>query len=85
MRDNKNQNRYELEIDKHIVYANYRRDAETLYIDYVFAPPELRGKGAAGKLMQEITDAATSENLKIIPICGYAASWLKRHQKGTAQ
>jgi predicted GNAT family acetyltransferase len=79
VQDNKAKNRYELEVDSHIAYANYRRDGQTLFIDYVFAPLELRGTGAAGKLMQEITEAAQAENLKIVPICSYAASWLKRH------
>lgn len=71
--------RFELPLDGHTVFADYRKDGQTLYIDHVEAPPALRGTGAAGKLMQAIKDKATRENLKIIPICGYAASWLRRN------
>lgn len=71
--------RYEMPFDNLIVYANVRKDTKTLYIDYVFAPPELRGKGAAGQFMMKLMDVVRTEQLKMVPICGYAASWLQRH------
>ena len=77
--DNTSKSRFELEEQGHTTYADYRLDQGVLHIKYVFAPEELRGSGAAGRLMQGIADDARSRNLKIIPICGYAASWLRRH------
>ena len=50
-------------------------------IDYVFAPPELRGTGAAGRLMEGVVADVRSRNLKITPLCGYAVAWLKRHSE----
>lgn len=73
-------NRYELHENGHIVYANCRESDGVLYIDYVEAPHELRGTGAAGRLMQGLSDIADEKDLKMIPICGYAASWLGRHR-----
>ena len=61
------------------VFADYRRDGGTLYIDYVEAPPALRGSGAAGRLMAGVMQAARAQNLSVVPICGYAAAWIKRH------
>jgi len=81
MKDNASQSRFELSIENHIAYANYRLNEKTLIIDYVFAPEELRGTGAAGKLMEEIAQKARAENLKITPICGYAAVWMKKHKE----
>lgn len=81
MRNNQQLSRFELTIDGHITFANYRLDGKTLNIDYVFAPEELRGTGAAGKLMDEISQMAKKEGMKIIPICGYAAVWLKKHKE----
>ncbi len=72
-------NRFEIDVEGHIVFADYRRDGSTVYIDHVEAPPALRGKGAAGQLMQAIKTGATRDNLKLVPICGYAAAWLKRN------
>ncbi len=71
--------RYEMPFGHLMVYANVRKDTNVLYIDYVFAPPELRGTGAAGQFMRELMDVVRTENLKVVPICGYAASWLRRH------
>ena len=79
MRDNKAANRFELDIDGLITFATYRLNAGKLYINHVESPMALRGKGAAGKLMQAIVNHATSKNLTIVPVCGYAASWIERN------
>jgi predicted GNAT family acetyltransferase len=77
--DNKTQNRFEYHIEGSMAFANYRRKGQTLFIDYVEAPPQLRGTGAAGKLMEQVMSVAQKEDLSIVPICGYAASWIQRH------
>lgn len=77
--DNQAQRRFEYKVGEAFAYAAYRREGKTLFIDYVEAPPELRGTGAAGKLMEHIVDFAKTEKLEIVPICGYAAQWLRRH------
>ena len=62
-------------------YADYRREPGRLYVDYVFAPPELRGTGASGRLMTALSADARAKGLKITPICGYAAAWLRRSKE----
>lgn len=74
--------RFEYQMDGQTAFANYRRNGNVLYIDHVEAPEALRGKGAAGTLMKHIYDRAVREGWKIIPICGYAATWLRRHEDG---
>lgn len=80
VRDNRQESRYELDIDGQIVFAIYRRDGATLYIRHVEAPPPLRGTGAASRLMQGIVDLAGTEGLSIVPLCSYAAAWMRRHR-----
>lgn len=70
--------RYEMDEQGRTSYADYRRRDQRLYIDYVFAPPELRGTGASGRLMAALAADARAKHLKITPICGYAAAWLRR-------
>lgn len=77
--DNTSKNRFEYAINDAVVIANYRKDGGVLYIDYVEAPEVLRGTGAAGKIMKEIMDAARKDGLKVVPVCGYAATWIQRH------
>lgn len=79
--DNTPASRYERVEGGHLAYADYRKEDGTLYIKYVFAPPELRGSGAAGRLMDGVVTFARAEKLKIVPICGYAASWLRKHKE----
>lgn len=77
--DNQEQQRFERQVGEHTVFATYRIEGSTLFINYVEAPSALRGSGEAGHLMQDIVAYAKTHNLKLYPICGYAASWLRRH------
>jgi hypothetical protein len=62
-------------------WADYRRAGERLYIDHVEAPIALRGTGAAGRLMAALSADARAKGLRITPICGYAAAWLRRSKE----
>ncbi|MBW8815740.1 MAG: N-acetyltransferase [Caulobacterales bacterium] len=73
--------RYEMDEAGLTSYADYRRTGDQLYIDYVYAPPDLRGTGASGRLMAALSADARAKGLKITPICGYAAAWLRRSQE----
>jgi predicted GNAT family acetyltransferase len=79
IRDNTDRSRYELEIDGQIIFATYRRDGAILSILHVEAPIPLRGTGAASRLMKGIVETARATGAKIVPLCGYAAAWLRRH------
>jgi predicted GNAT family acetyltransferase len=81
VQDNTNRMRFELQVDGQVVFATYHRQGETLAIYHVEAPPQLRGTGAAGRLMQGVAEAARQEGWKVAPYCGYAAAWLRRHKE----
>jgi predicted GNAT family acetyltransferase len=80
-RDNPARSRFELEVDGQIAFADYRRRGDTLMIPHVEAAPPLRGTGAAGRLMEGVMEAARAEGLKIVPLCGYASAWIRRHKQ----
>ncbi len=77
--DNPAHARYELAEEGGTAFANYRRDGDVLTIPYVESPPALRGKGTAGRLLEGVVAHARAEKFKIVPICGYAVSWFRRH------
>jgi predicted GNAT family acetyltransferase len=81
IRDNRERGRFELEVDGHIVFADYRRQGDRLLLPYVEAAPRLRGTGAAGRLMAAIAERARAEGIKLVPLCGYARAWLRRHKE----
>lgn len=79
-RDDQASGRFVLDVAGRQAFAIYRRHGEdTLVIDHVEAEPALRGTGAAGRLMEQVLATARAEKRSIVPRCGYAASWLRRH------
>jgi uncharacterized protein len=79
MRDNSAAGRFERDEQGQVVFADYRRGEGRLIVDHVETPVALRGAGAAGRLMEEIAAYARDQGLRIIPLCGYAARWLRTH------
>ncbi len=77
--DNAREHRFELEENGLTAVAEYHLKDDTLYIDYVESPPALRGTGAAGRLMEGVMQAARARDYRVVPVCGYAAAWIKRH------
>jgi hypothetical protein len=73
--------RYEMDEQGLTSWADYRRDGGRLYLDHVEAPVALRGTGASGRLMAALSADVRAKGLKIIPICGYAAAWLRRSRE----
>lgn len=78
LRNDLQRSRYEMDEQGLTSYADYRLQGDRLYVDYVFAPPALRGTGASGRLMAALAADARERGLRITPICGYAAAWLSR-------
>ncbi len=77
--DNTERRRFELEEQGALAYADYRLQDQRLIVPHVEAAHELRGTGAAGRLMEGLVDAARRKGLKIVPLCPYADAWMRRH------
>ena len=73
--------RYEMDEEGLTSWADYRRSGDRLYIDHVESPMALRGTGAAGRLMAALSADAHARSLRLMPICGYAAAWLRRSKE----
>ncbi len=73
--------RYEMDEQGETSWADYRKSGDRIFIDHVEAPESLRGTGAAGRLMAALAADIRAKRLKITPICGYAAAWLRRSKE----
>jgi predicted GNAT family acetyltransferase len=82
--DNQQQSRFELTEQGMTAFATYRRFPDRLVIPHVEAPPALRGKGTANRLMEGVAAIANANGLKLVPLCSYAAAWLRRHPQAAA-
>jgi predicted GNAT family acetyltransferase len=78
-RDNAMASRFELVEAAGTVRADYRRAGALLAVTHVATPPEMRGHGAAARLMDAIVAKARAEGFKIRPACSYAAHYFEAH------
>ena len=76
--DNRERNRFELTENGLTAFALYRRIEDRVVIPHVEAPPPLRGKGTAARLMQGVAERAREEKFRIMPTCSYACVWFYR-------
>ncbi len=76
----KGENRfYVLDGDKEIGQITYSLDGEdTWVIDHTGVNPDYRGLGIAETLVKLVVDQAISEDIKIVPLCSYAAKLFSR-------
>lgn len=62
-----------------VIYT--RTDNGILNLDHTEVAPEMAGKGLAGKLIKHTVEYARENNLKVNPLCGYAAAQFERHEE----
>lgn len=79
VRDNAAASRFELEEQGLTAVADYIRRDDLLLITHVESPTALRGKGAAGRLMQGMLDQVRERGQKVRPICSYAVAYIRRN------
>jgi predicted GNAT family acetyltransferase len=71
--------RLEMDFAGATVFARCRQQPGRLIIDHVEADPALRGSGASGVFMTALAERAQARGERLRPLCGYAATWLRRH------
>lgn len=81
IRNNTEKKRYELDTDGHVSVADYHLDDDRLVITHVGVPEQLRGRGIAAKMMDGVVADANARGLTIVPVCSYAAAYMKRHNE----
>jgi predicted GNAT family acetyltransferase len=60
-------------------FVEYAREGDVLIIAHTVVPPEIGGRGIAGKLVEAALHYARKEGLKVRPDCSYAAAYMRRH------
>jgi|CXWL01.1.fsa_nt_gi predicted GNAT family acetyltransferase len=79
-RDNSDQHRYELEEDGAVAFADYRDERDGRRALTHFETPEaLRGRGVAGRLMEQILAGARAGKQSLHARCPYAVTYLERN------
>ena len=79
VRDNPEQQRFEMETSAGLAVAEYRRDGDTLSIFHTEVPPALRGQGMGDKLVRGVLEDVRRRNLKVVPRCWFVREFVGSH------
>jgi uncharacterized protein len=71
--------RFELEVEGHTAFINYKLSGNALTLIHTEVPPELGGKGVAAAIVEKALAFAKEKGYKIVPLCPYVQTYLKRH------
>jgi predicted GNAT family acetyltransferase len=80
VRDNKAQNRFELDVEGGVAFANYRVTPSTIIIiTHTETPRTLRGRGIASELVRGALELIRADGLKVVAGCGFVVDYLSKH------
>ena len=79
--DNPDAGRFEARIAGQLAVAAYRRSGDRIIFTHTEVPDALEGHGIAGKLVRTALDAARADQLKVVPLCEFVTSYIRRHQE----
>ncbi len=71
--------RFEAELPEGTGFLDYRIQGDRIYLLHVENPPAARGQGHAAAITKAALEWAVESKLKIVPICPFTISYLRRH------
>ncbi len=81
VRDNKTLQRFELDAEGQIAFANYRKTPQAVIITHTETPRALRGRGIASELVKGVLELIRADGQKVIAGCGFVADYLNKHSE----
>jgi predicted GNAT family acetyltransferase len=74
-------NRFEVELDGTLATIEYMLDGDTITFTHTKVPEALEGRGIASRMAHAALEYARTQYLKVVPICPFVASYIRRHQE----
>jgi uncharacterized protein len=79
VRDNKSRQRFELDAEGTMAFANYRLAPGGVIITHTETPLALRGRGIASRLVEGALEIIRAGGLKVVAGCGFVVDYLEKH------
>lgn len=73
--------RFEAAVDGLRSLLAYRLFPDRIVLHHTEVPPPIEGHGIAAKLARAALDFARSHHLRVVPLCPYVASFLRKHRE----
>jgi predicted GNAT family acetyltransferase len=71
--------RFTTHLDGHRAVLDYQLEGNRMAINHTGVPHAIEGRGVASALMRRALDTARAEGWRVLPVCAYAAAYLRRH------
>jgi len=71
--------RFEVSVDGTVAYSKYLLANDKFIVEHTEVPAELEGRGLASRIVRAALDHARAQNLKVMPLCPFAAGFIHRH------
>jgi predicted GNAT family acetyltransferase len=78
--DHPGRNRYEIALNDHVAFLEYRRRKDHVVLVHTEVPVALRNRGLGGMLAKHALDDARRAGLNVIVKCPFVTTWLQRHK-----
>ncbi len=77
--NNKDRHRFEAHIGEQTAVLEYTLATGLIVYNHTEVPKNLEGQGIANQLAHTALEYAKSNDLKIMPLCPYVATYIRRH------
>lgn len=77
--DNSAEGRFELHIDGHVAFAEYRLLASGILFPHTLVPEALEGRGIGSALVKYGLAYARENKLPVMPVCPFFAGYIQKH------
>jgi predicted GNAT family acetyltransferase len=77
--NNTAKSRYELDVDGHVAFVDYRLRPDRIVLVHTEVPAELGGRGIGSKLAKGTLDAVRARGLKADIRCDFLIAYVKKH------
>jgi uncharacterized protein len=79
VRDNRAEERFELEADGFTAFAAYHRHGDHITFIHTEVPPQLGGRGIGSRLVKGALAQVRAEGLKVKPVCPFVRRYIETH------
>ena len=79
VRNNDALNRFEIDVDGHKAYMDYRLSPGAITLTLTEVPRELNGRGIGSALVRGALEAVRTDGRKVIVQCGFIRAYMAKH------
>lgn len=77
--ENSEKKRFEVKLNDDWAFIEYIRAENKMYLTHTEVPPAMEGKGIGSALVKHAFQVLDTEGRKLVPLCPFVASYVKRH------